>query len=149
MQVTYEVGSEWTPNDFSRAFPFLRNCIFRLTDRLLFFLSRGNIGGFVPTDFDASDYPFLAAATFGKEEAERYEASMRAYFSRPMRKCTSGYPLPKFDVALTVDFRNGSTETHIMPFKSYSDETLLKFCQAVRRSMNKYRNATLYGAGGL
>ena len=149
MKVTYEVGDAWTENDFSRDFTNLRNCLFQLHEHLVFFLLRGNPHGFVPYGKEVGDHPCFLTVTFEKEAAEKFEAVMRRYFSLPIRKCPPVLPMPDFDVELAIDFRNGNVETRVFSYGNYCDETLIEFCQSVRRSVKKYKNATLYGGGGI
>lgn len=147
MRVTYEVGDEDRENDFSREFCHLRNRLFRLNESLVFFLVRGETHGIVYRGFDTSAFPRFIAATFEAEEAKRYESVANDYLSKPSRKCPPEFPLPKFDVELTVDFRDGNTETYVFPYGTYSEKTLLEFCQTIRRSVNKFKNLSLYGGG--
>lgn len=134
MEVTYGMRTQRDRKKFERDFRHLFYRLQQLDDHIVFYFIRGRVHGIVYPTFNRAGIPFIERATFGREEAERYEKTMDAYFSLSPRKCKTPLPLPKFDVTLRINYGGGNVETHVFPYSTYSEEALLGFCSTIERN---------------
>ena len=135
MKATFRLGDAAADAEFCRAHQHLYHRICRLADNVAGFYLRADAHLIMPENAQIEGVPRFVGVTFDEEDDRAFERQVNALLTG--RKFPPELPVPKFSVALEVEFPDGGKETFVFDFAAYSDEAIEAFCSAVCESARR------------